>query len=77
MKGDRAIFRRASLWATGMSYTTVVALLLAVSITYMNQGSDAVSVYFPLFIVLAGGVTLLLTQSITALFLYSRKVGDD
>lgn len=74
---DRAVFRRASLWATGISYTTVGVLLLAVAITYMNRGSDTVPVYFPLFIVLVGGVTLLLTQSIAALFLYSRKVGDD
>ncbi|UCB42664.1 MAG: hypothetical protein JSV77_09450 [Dehalococcoidales bacterium] len=74
---DRAVFRRASLWATGISYTTVGVLLLTVTITYMNRGSDTVPVYFPLFIVLVGGVTLLLTQSIAALFLYSRKVGDD
>ncbi len=71
---DRSIYRRASLWATAISYTTVAALLLAVAITYMNQGKDAIPVYFPLFIVLIGGVTLLLTQAITALLLYSRKV---
>ena len=74
---DRAIFRRASLWATGISYTTVGALLLVVAITYMNRGSDTMPVYFPLFIVLIGGVTLLLTQSIAALFLYSRRVDND
>ena len=71
---DRAIFRKASLWATGVSYTAVAALLLAVAIIYMNQEKDAIPVYFPLFIVLIGGVTLLLTQAITALLLYSRKV---
>jgi hypothetical protein len=71
---DRSIFRRASLWATAISYTAVAALLLAVAIIYMNQGNDAIPVYFPLFIVLIGGVTLLLTQAITALILYRRKV---
>ena len=71
---DKSIWRRASLWATGVSYTVVVALLLVLSITYMNQGSEAVSVYFPLFIVVVGGVVLLLTQAITALILYNRKV---
>jgi hypothetical protein len=74
---DKSIFRRASLWATAVSYTTVGALLLGVAITYMNQGKDAIPVYFPLFIILIGGVTLLLTQAITALILYSRKVGHD
>lgn len=71
---DRSIFRKASLWATGTSYTVVVALLLVLAITYMDSGSDSVPVYFPLFIVLVGGVTLLLTQAITALLLYGRKV---
>ena len=71
---DKSIFRKASLWATGVSYTVVAALLLAVAIIYMNQGRDAIPVYFPLFIVLIGGVTLLLTQAITALLLYRRKV---
>lgn len=71
---DRSIFRKASLWATGTSYTVVVALLLVLAITYMDSGSDTVPVYFPLFIVLVGGVTLLLTQAITALLLYGRKV---
>jgi hypothetical protein len=71
---DRSIFRRASLWATGISYTTVAALLLVVAISYMNQEKDSIPVYFPLFIVLIGGVTLLLTQAITALILYKRKV---
>jgi hypothetical protein len=71
---DKSIFRKASLWATGLSYTVVVALLLVLAITYMNQGSEAIPVYFPLFIVLVGGVTLVLTQAIVALVLYSRKV---
>ena len=71
---DQAIFRRASLWATGVSYSVVAALLLALAITYMNGGSDTIPVYFPLFIVIIGGVTLLLTQAITALLLYGRKV---
>jgi len=71
---DRSIFRKASLWATGTSYTVVVALLLVLAITYMNGGSSSVPVYFPLFIVLVGGVTLLLTQAVTALLLYGRKV---
>jgi len=71
---DKSIWRRASLWATGVSYTVVGTLLLVVAITYMNQGSNVISVYFPLFIVLIGGVVLLLTQSITALVLYNRKV---
>jgi len=71
---DRAIFRKASLWATGVSYTVVAALLLALAITYMNGNSETIPVYFPLFIVIIGGVTLLLTQAITALLLYGRKV---
>ena len=71
---DKSIWCRASLWATGVSYTVVGVLLLVVSITYMNQGSNLISVYFPLFIVLIGGVTLILTQAITALILYNRKV---
>ncbi|MFC1846840.1 hypothetical protein ACFLYS_02125 [Chloroflexota bacterium] len=71
---DKSIWRRASLWATGVSYTVVGTLLLVLAITYMNQGSDVISVYFPLFIVLIGGVVLLLTQAITAIILYNRKV---
>ncbi len=71
---DKSIWRRASLWATGVSYTVVGILLLLVSITYMNQGSNVISVYFPLFIVIIGGVTLLLAQAITALVIYNRKV---
>jgi len=71
---DKSIWPRASLWATGVSYTVVGILLLLVSITYMNQGSNVISVYFPLFIVIIGGVTLLLAQAITALVIYNRKV---
>ena len=71
---DKSIYRKASLWATGVSYTAVAALLLVVAISYMNQEKDVIPVYFPLFIVLVGGVTLLLTQAITALLLYNRKV---
>ena len=71
---DKSIWRRASLWATGVSYTVVVTLLLALAITYMNHDIEDISVYFPLFIVFIGGVVLLLTQAITALILYSRKV---
>ena len=71
---DKSIWRKASLWATGTSYTVVVILLLLLSIIYMNQGSEAISVYFPLFIVIIGGVALLLTQAITAILLYNRKV---
>lgn len=71
---DKSIFRKASLWATGTSYTVVVALLLILAITYMSGGSETIPVYFPLFIVIVGGVTLTLTQAITALLLYGRKV---
>ena len=71
---DRFIFRKASLWATGVSYSVVAALLLVLSIIYMNDKSDTIPVYFPLFIVIVGGVTLLLTQAITALLLYGRKI---
>jgi len=71
---DRLIFRKASLWATGTSYTMVVALLLALAITYMNSASETVPVNFPLFIVIAGGVILVLTQAIAALIMYGRKV---
>ena len=35
---DRAIFRKASLWATGVSYTAVAALLLAVAISLYESG---------------------------------------
>jgi hypothetical protein len=71
---DKSIFRKASLWATGVSYSVVAALLLVLAITYMNGNSETVPVYFPLFIVIVGGVTLLLTQAIVALLLYGRKV---
>lgn len=71
---DKLIFRKASLWATGVSYSVVAALLLVLSITYMNENSDTLPVYFPLFIVIVGGVTLLLTQAITAILLYGRRV---
>jgi hypothetical protein len=71
---DKSIFRKASLWATGVSYSVVAALLLALAINYMNGNSETIPVYFPLFIVIIGGVTLLLTQAITALLLYGRKV---
>ena len=71
---DKSIWRRASLWATGVSYTVVVTLLLVLAIIYMNQSVEAISVYFPLFIVIVGGVVLLLTQAITAIILYNRKV---
>jgi hypothetical protein len=71
---DKSVWRKASLWAVGVSYTVVGVLLLVVAITYMNQGSDVISVYFPLFIVVIGGVVLLLTQALTALILYNRKV---
>jgi len=74
---DRSIFRKASLWATGVSYSVVAALLLALAITYMENVSETIPVYFPLFIVIIGGVTLLLTQAITALLLYGRKVSHE
>jgi hypothetical protein len=71
---DKSIQRKASLWATGVSYSVVAVLLLVLSIVYMNENSDAIPVYFPLFIVIVGGVVLLLTQAITAVLLYGRKV---
>jgi len=71
---DRSIFRKASLWATGVSYSVVAVLLLLLGIIYMNSGMETIPVYFPLFIVIVGGVILLLTQAITALLLYGRKV---
>jgi len=74
---DRSIFRKASLWATGVSYSVVAALLLALAIVYMDGGSETIPVYFPLFIVIVGGVTLILTQAITALLLYGRKVSHE
>ncbi len=74
---DRSIFRKVSLWATGVSYSVVAALLLALAIVYMDGGSETIPVYFPLFIVIVGGVTLILTQAITALLLYGRKVSHE
>ena len=74
---DRSIFRKASLWATGVSYSVVAALLLALAITYMEKNGETIPVYFPLFIVIIGGVTLTLTQAITALLLYERKVSHE
>lgn len=71
---DKSIFRKASLWATGVSYSVVATLLLVLAIIYMDGGSETIPVYFPLFIVIVGGVTLLLTQAIAALLLYGRKV---
>jgi archaellum biogenesis protein FlaJ (TadC family) len=70
---DKSIFRRASLWAAGISYSVVVILLLVLSITYMNRSSNTVPVNFPLLIVITGGATLVLTQAATALVLYGRK----
>jgi hypothetical protein len=40
----------------------------------MNKDSDTIPVYFPQFIILTGGVTLVLTQAIAALLMYGRKV---
>jgi hypothetical protein len=74
---DRSIFRKASLWATGVSYSVVAALLLVLAIVYMDGGSETIPVYFPLFIVIVGGVTLILTQAITAILLYGRKVNHE
>ena len=71
---DKSIFRKASLWATGVSYSVVAVLLLVLAIVYMNNNNETLPIYFPLFIVIIGGVTLLLTQAITALLLYGRKV---
>ena len=71
---DRAIIRRASLWAASVSYTIVAGLLLALSISFMNRGLDNIPVYFPLFIVLCGGALLLLVQALVAVILYGRKV---
>ncbi len=71
---DKSIFRKASLWATGVSYSVVAVLLLVLAIIYMDSGSETIPVYFPLFIVIVGGVSLLLTQAITALLFYGRKV---
>ena len=71
---DKSIFRKASLWATGTSYTVVIALLVVLTAIYMDKGSDNISVYFPQFIVLIGWVTLMLTQAMTTLLLYGRKV---
>jgi hypothetical protein len=71
---DKAISRRAWLWASGVSYTVVIALLVALTATYMSNNKDNISVYFPQFIILAGGLTLVLTQAIAVLVLYGRKV---
>jgi hypothetical protein len=71
---DNAIFRKASLWATGASYTVVIVLLVVLTASYMNKDSDTIPVYFPQFIILTGGVTLVLTQAIAALLMYGRKV---
>ncbi|MDD4924558.1 MAG: hypothetical protein PHF74_07005 [Dehalococcoidales bacterium] len=71
---DKIIWKRATLWALGISYTVMVIILLALSIIYMNLGCDTVSVYFPLFIVLTGGVVLLFSQAVAALIMYNRKV---
>ena len=71
---DRAVFRRASLWAAGVSYTFVAALLLAVGLAFMNRGLDSIPVSFPVFIVICGVALLLLVQALAAVILYARKV---
>ena len=71
---DKIIWKRATMWALGISYTVIVIILLVLSIIYMNLGSNDVSVYFPLFIVLTGGVVLLFSQAVAALIMYNRKV---
>jgi hypothetical protein len=71
---DRTIFRKASLWATGVSYTVVAGLMLATAIAFMSRGLASIPVYFPLFIVVVGGALLLLVQGLVAVILYERKV---
>ncbi len=71
---DKTIFRKALLWATGTSYTVIIAMLVALTATYMNKNSDTISVYFPQLIIFIGGVTLMLTQATAALIMYGRKV---
>ena len=71
---DTAIFRRATLWATGMSYSVVIALLIVLAAVYMEKENASLSIYFPPFIVITGWVTLSLTQPIAALIMYGRKV---
>lgn len=71
---DRLIFRTASFWAVVISLVMVLVALLAVSITYMNRDSAAISVYFPLFIVLVGASLLMLVQAIASVVLYGRKL---
>jgi hypothetical protein len=71
---DKAIYRKALLWATSISYSVVIALLVVLTAVYMNNDSEAISVYFPQFLILTGGVTLVLTQAIASLILYGRGV---
>jgi hypothetical protein len=71
---DNAIFRRATLWAIGVSYTIVIVLLVVLATVCMEKDNVSISVYFPLFIVLIGWATLSLTQAAAALIIYGRKV---
>jgi hypothetical protein len=71
---DRAVFRRATLWAVGISYSVVIALLVIVAAVYMEKGNTDISVYLPLFIVFTGWLALSLAQPIAALIMYGRKV---
>ena len=74
---DRLIFRTASFWAASLSLIAVMAALLAISIIYMNHNDTTISVYFPLFIVLAGASFLMFTQAVASVILYGRQLHHD
>ena len=63
---DAVVSRKSWLWAAGTSFSVVIALLVVLTATYMKDGSETISVYFPQFVILTGGVILVLTQAIAA-----------
>ena len=71
---DKIINRKASLWATGVSYALVIILLLVIYITNTAGENELISTNFSISIVIVGGVTLLITQAATALIMYGRQI---
>lgn len=71
---DKTIFRMASIWAAGLTLTLILVALLVLSIVYMDLDSPTIPVYFPLFIVLAGGAFLMFSQAVASVICYGRTV---
>ena len=71
---DRAIFRTASFRAAVITLVLVLVALLALTIVYMEQDVAGISVYFPLFIVLAAAAVMMFVQACASVILYGKAV---